>query len=213
MAINLTTLSGAVPVDANSIAVVSATGCTSGCLVKVDQEIMEVQDGYPISGTNVLVVPVLRGRETSATQAHQTGAQVKFYLATDTTTLPGQQAAVEPITAPSRQRLSYTAAGAITLPTPSNDMDAVLNGTVALAMTLANPGTDSDGSTLRIIGNGKAAHTVTYAAGFGNIGAGGTVITFRATQAQGVILVAVGGFWVTVGLVAGAATVAGVGLA
>lgn len=215
MAITLTTLSGAVIVDQNTIAVASATGCTAGCFVLVDQEVMQVQKGYPLAGSNVLQVPVLRGVESTATQAHPTGAQVKFYLGTDTAALPGQQSAPVPITTPARERLSYTAAGAITFPKPGNDMDAVINGTGALAMTLASPTTDMDGCTLRVLGNGKAAHTVTYTTiGLGNVGAAADVITFKADQSQGIRLVACGGFWITDGvIVAGAATIAGPGLA
>lgn len=213
MAITLTTLAGAVAVDQNTIQVVSATGCTAGCFVKIDQEILQVQSGYPLSGTSVLTVPVLRGRESSATQAHPIGAQVKFFLGSDTTSLPGQQAAVEPITTPARQRLSYTAAGAITLPSPSNDMDAVLNGAVALAMTVAAPTTDMDGSTLRIYNNGLAAHTATVSGGLGGVGATADVQTWVVTQRAAIVLIACGGFWLGTGQVAGAPTIAGVGIA
>jgi hypothetical protein len=60
----------------------------------------------------------------------------------------------------------------------------MLNGTDALAMTLADPGVDNDGDVLSILGNGKAAHTVTYTAGLGDAGSGYTVATF-ATGGQG----------------------------
>jgi hypothetical protein len=214
MAITLTTLSGAVSTtDANVITVASATGAVAGAFVLIDQEVMQIQKGYPFSGVPITTIPVLRGVDASLSQTHPTGAQVKFYLGTDTVALPGQQAAVTVITAPSRVRTSYTAAGAITIPLPGNDAVAVLNGTTILAMTLANPTTDMDGCRLTVAANGKAAHTVTYAAGLGNLGAGATVITFRATQAQGVDLIAVGGFWVNTSIVAGAATVAGAGVA
>jgi hypothetical protein len=210
LAITLTTLSGAVVIDQNTIVVASATGAASGTFVLVDQEVMQIQQGY-VSGTTI---PVLRGRESSATQNHATGAQVKFFLASDSTGMPPQQVAPVAITAPSRTRISYTTAGAITLPLPGNDADAILNGTTLLAMTLANPTTDMDGCTLRVLGNGKAAHTVTYTAGLGNVGGAADVITFKADQAQGIRLVACGGFWVTDGvIVAGAATIAGPGLA
>ena len=108
------------------------------------------------------------------------------------------------------------AAGAIALPRIGADMVAILNGTVALAMTLANPSVAQDGSKLIIAGNGKAAHTVTYAAGLGNVGGTADVLTFAAAQAQAIELLAVGGFWVGLGMntaVAGAgATINGVGL-
>ena len=117
-----------------------------------------------------------------------------------------------------RDIVSYSAAGAITLPRIGGDMVAILNGTALLAMTLAQPSVAQDGSRLLILGNGKAAHTVTLpaASGLGNVGATADVITFAAAQAQGIEVVACGGFWVTAGMntaVAGAgATINGVGL-
>lgn len=211
MALTLTTLSGAVAIDQNTISVASGTGAASGTLVLVDQEVMEITDGY-VSGTSV---PVLRGREGTATQAHASGAQVKFFLASDNAGMPPQQAAPFPITAPARTRISYTAAGAITLPLPGNDADAVLNGTTILAMTLAQPTTDMDGCRITIMGNGKAAHTVTLpaASGLGNVGGAADVITFKADQSQAFTLVACGGFWCQNQIVAGAATILGPGLA
>lgn len=214
MAFNLTTLNGAVVIDQNTVTVVAATGAVAGAFLEIDQERMQIQKGYPVSGQPVTVIPVLRGIDSSAAQAHPTAAQVKIYLATDSAGIPPQQAATTAITAPARQRVSYSASGAITLPLPGNDMDAVLNGAVVRAMTLANPTIDMDGCRLTVVGNGLAAHTVTYAAGLGNVGGAADVITFKADQAQAVRLIACGGFWVTEGMtVAGAATIAGPGLA
>lgn len=97
-----------------------------------------------------------------------------------------------------RDVLSYSAAGAITLPTPGNDMVAILNSTAALAMTLAAPTKDMDGSILTIIGNGKAAHTVSLPAGVG-LGAGGSGVdvgTFGSGAQQSVTLMAANAVWV-----------------
>lgn len=205
----ITTLSGAVAVDQNTITVTSAAGCNPGMFCRIDQETLKVASSY-VSGTTI---PVLRGRDSSATQAHQSGAQVQFFQASDQPSpSPGQQYAGTPITSPSRSRISYSASGAITLPSAGNDMDAVLNGTVALAMTIANPTLDMDGCRLAIFNNGVVAHTVTYTAGLGNVGATADVMTWKATQAQALVLIACGGFWVGTGNVAGAATIAGVGI-
>lgn len=215
MAITLTTLAGAVVVDQGSITVASATGVLAGLIITIDQETMQVQKTYPVTGQATTFVPVLRGLDGTQTQAHATGAQVRIYgLPSDLPSVAPQEVTNTPIAGPARTRISYTAAGAITLPLPGNDTDAVLNGTGALAMTIANPTTDMDGCRLTIVGNGKAAHTVTYAAGLGNVGATADVITFSATQSQAVRLMACGGFWVTEGMtVAGAATIAAPGLA
>ena len=95
-----------------------------------------------------------------------------------------------------REVLAYGAAGAISLPTPGSDMVAILNGTSALAMTLANPGKDQDGDVIEIIGNGKAAHTVTYTAGAGDAGTSYDVFTFDASGQCSVRFMAANERWV-----------------
>jgi hypothetical protein len=87
-------------------------------------------------------------------------------------------------------------------------MVAIINGTGALAMTLANPTKDMDGDSLIIIANGKAAHTVTYTAGLGNGGGNYDVGTYSGTLAGGCTLMACNGFWVLIGN--GIATATGV---
>ena len=218
MAFTLTTLSGPVGINDTTISVAAITGISVGSLIGIDNEVMKVVSPIPSAATGP--VNVLRGQEGTAQVAHVSGAQVRIgatqtNLAAADWTQPLAGAA-SPAAVPAqyyRDRISYSAAGAITLPRIGGDMVAVLNGTTILAMTLANPSTEQDGSLLFVVGNGKAAHTVTYAAGLGNVGATADVITFKADQAQGVALMAVGGFWVQIGLVAGAATIAGPGLA
>ncbi|HMF61454.1 MAG TPA: hypothetical protein VK595_13830, partial [Vicinamibacterales bacterium] len=91
---------------------------------------------------------------------------------------------------------SYTAAGAIAFPTDGTDLRVILNGVVALAMTLAVPTVDMDGSILTIVGNGKAAHTVTVAGGLGAAGAGYTVATFIVGSQQSLQVIAANAVWV-----------------
>ena len=91
---------------------------------------------------------------------------------------------------------SYSAAGAIALPTPGNDAVAVINGTNALAMTLAAPTKDMDGCILIIAGNGKAAHTVAPATALNDAGSNfDTAITFASGGKQIVVLIAINEFW------------------
>lgn len=209
MAKTTTTLSSAVTVNDTSIVVASATGIGVGSLVVIDQELMQVTKGWS-SGTTV---PVLRGRDGTAGVAHPTGAMVTFMLASDLVTPMAPQANVQYHTQKPNIRKSYSAAGAITLPNPGCDATAVLNGTVALAMTVAAPTADMDGCRLTISGNGKAAHTVTVAGGLGLVGATADVLTFAAGQQMVVDLVASGISWQTPSVVAGAATIAGAGIA
>lgn len=210
MALTATTLAGAVVVDQNTITVASATGFTSGNLVRVDDEIMQVAKGY-VSGTSI---PVLRGRDGTAGVAHANAANVVVGTAADFSTLGAPQVTTGyPIAGRARPVVSYSASGAIALPNPGADAVAILNGTGALAMTLAVPTKDMDGCLLIIGANGKAAHTVTATGGFGANTTASDVMTFHATQATAVQCMAFNGVWNLIGHVAGAATVAGAGLA
>ena len=192
MALNTTTLSSAVAVSDNSIVVASATGAAVGSLVLIDQEVMVIGKSY-VSGTTI---PVYRGQNGSVTAAHASSANVVFFLGTDEVAQSPQTLTQWPIAGRGRPLVSYSAAGAIALPTPGTDQVAVINGTSALAMTLAVPTTDMDGTILYIVGNGKAAHTVTAT---GGLGAGGTALdtlTFAAGGQQCVAVIAANAVWV-----------------
>lgn len=196
MALTTTTLSSACGINDRSISVTSATGFAAGNLVKIDTEVMIVTKEY-VSGTSI---NVLRGQDGSQQLAHVVTANVNTYLPTDAAADgPGGPYTSFPTQAATVLR-SYTAAGAITMPPPGQNMIAVLNGTVALAMTLANPTKDMDGSMLTVVGNGKAAHTVTYTAGLGNGGATLDVGTATATNQCAFQLIAANGFWVYIGV-------------
>lgn len=214
---SLTTLSAAMGVNDQTALLASLTGVTAGGYLLIDAEVCRVIS-VPAAATTP--VPVLRGQEGTFNQAHVSSAQVKVATGPTNLSFPGDFGANAPGSlsipippVPVTERRSYSAAGAITLPSVGNHMIAELNGTSVLAMTLANPSILQDGSRLTISGNGKAAHTVTYTAGLGNVGATADVITFKADQAQTVDLVASGGFWQNTSIVAGAATVAGAGVA
>jgi hypothetical protein len=71
---------------------------------------------------------------------------------------------------------------------------ALLNGTVALAMTLPLPTKDLDGSVITIAGVGSAAHTITIAGGAG----GGALVTatLDATGRCNVSYMAMDEIWV-----------------
>lgn len=197
MALATTTLSSAVAVDDNSIVVVSATSIAAGRLVRIDDEFMQVGQGYVTASTTV---PVLRGQQGSAVVTHAASANVTHGLGSDFSAPPSGISVASVVPASRARRIaSYSAAGAITLPSSGEDVIAVINGTSALAMTLANPTKDVDGALLIVIANGKAAHTVTYTAGLGNGGTSFDVGTFSATLAGGCILMACNGFWVLIG--------------
>ena len=195
MALVTTTLAAAVAVADNVITVASATSLTAGRLIRIDGEYMEINQAY----TGGVTVGVLRGQEGSVTAAHQSGANVVTALASDLASAPSQ--VNEGVLYPGQMSVtttSYSAAGAIAFGL-SQWTIAIINGTSALAMTIANPMKDQDGCYLHIVANGKAAHTVTYTAGLGNGGASFDVGTFSATLAMSSLLVACNGFWVSVG--------------
>jgi hypothetical protein len=204
MALTTTTLASQTLVTDNSIVVTSATGFTPGSLVRIDGEGLRVATSY-VSGTTI---PVLRGQDGTATTTHRSGANVTVGTAGDFAT-PAPQTVVGMPVQPALPVSSYSASGAIS---PAAGI-VQLNGTSALAMTLAGPGKDQDGALLTLVSNGKAAHTVTVTGGLGGGGGASDVLTFSATQQQAVTLVASNGTWALVGGVAAAATVAGVGVA
>ncbi len=202
MALNTTTLSNAAGINDKSIVVASATGAVAGALVTIDRETMQITKEY-VSGTTL---PVIRAQDGSQPTAHPATANVQIFLGTDAPLdAPGGPATAFP-TQPARVYRSYSAAGAIALPTQGQDMIAVLNGTGALAMTLANPTKDMDGCWLLILGNGKAAHTLTYTAGLGNGGANLDVNTWAAGAQIALLLIAANGIWVPLGVMAGTLT-------
>src|SRR5260221_1406519 len=192
MALTKTTLSSAMTVTSTSAVVTSATGFTAGNFLKVDDEVMLVTKSY-VSGTTI---PVLRGQDGTLTAAHASSANAVTFLASDEPGATAQTPTQWPIAGKNRTILSYSIAGAITLPSPGQDMMAVIIGTSTLAMTLANPTQDMDGCLLWIISNGKGAHTVTYTAGVGNGGSTMDVGTYNTTEATGCALVAFNGFWI-----------------
>lgn len=178
MALTATTLGAAVTVSDTKITVASATSLAIGSLVRVDGEMMKVTKGYIAGSTSV---PVLRGQDGTANIAHASGGGVVHGTGSDFSTPAPQTVVQYPIAGRARQMVNYGAAGAITLPTPGSDVLAVINGTNALAMTLAVPTKDMDGCMLWIASDGAGAHTVTVASGIGGAGSAYDVITINAT--------------------------------
>ena len=196
MALTRTTLSAAVALGDRDIVVASATGIVANDLVKVDEEFMQVLSTY-VSGTTI---PVRRGQNGTAQVAHPTSAGVVHAANSDAEWGGTPAGVVVPYGLAGRRRrvLSYSATGAITLPAAGEDMVAVLNGTTILAMTIAAPTTDMDGSRLTIVGNGAAAHTLTFAGGISGAGGSYDVVTVNATAPVAVEVIAANALWMAV---------------
>lgn len=192
MALVRTTLASACSTADTSIVVASATGFSAGYLVRIDEELARVRGDY-VSG---VTIPLIRAQNGTRVTAHPVTASVVAGIASDWANPDPTLAVQYPIAGRARTFTSYSADGAIALPTAGNDAVAVLNSTVALAMTLANPGKDLDGSLLFIAGNGKAAHTVAPAGALNDAGSNfDTAITFASGGRQVVVLMAINELW------------------
>jgi hypothetical protein len=192
MSLSNTTLSAAITPTSDSLVVGSASSVEAGRIILVDDEFMKVSKGYVASSTTV---PVVRGLGGTVAGAHPASAKVTHGDAADFD-LPGAQG----VTTNQFQRVtrivSYSAAGAITLPQQGEDVIAILNGTDALAMTIADPGRDIDGASLTILAAGAAAHTLTFASGLSGASTSYDVLTLNGTAIAGTKVYAVGGYWV-----------------
>lgn len=212
MAITTTTLSSAAASGDPFIVVASATGFAAGLYVQIDSiEWAQVGKGYS-SGTQI---PLQRGLFGTVNGAHVSGCNVSvFALASDFAQFaPGQVTSYTPLAGRNRTITSVSAIQALPQPVAGQDLMIMLNGGTAVAYTLTSPTKDMDGCVVTCVSNQGKAHTITYTTtGFGGVGATADVLTFSATQAQAVQFVAANGVWNLIGHVAGAASVAGVGL-
>lgn len=202
MALTTTTVSAAVGQLDTFITVASATSIQPNMMGRMNGEWFKVAQNY-VSGTSV---PVIRGQDGSAQVAHAVTSNFTFGTANDFNLANQAPAGVaDAVTDPAQPAFplkAYGAAGAIDV----RQHIAIINGTSALAMTLANPTKDMDGQFLFIVANGKAAHTLTYTAGFGNAGGSYDVITFVTGGQACVFAIACNGIWCLVGQLTGTLT-------
>ena len=202
MALATTTLSVAVALTDTSIVVASATSVAAGRLVLVDQEMMKVMQSY-VSGTTV---PVQRGIDGSATVAHKITANVTHGAATDFAT-PSAQEVVTYQASRAVVVQSITATSTLTLPAAGTDLRVILNGTSVITLTVPVPTKDMDGTTLMIIGNGAAAHVLTFTGGLSGAGSSYDVVTVNATAPIAMQCVACNGLWLALAAIPIAGTV------
>lgn len=191
MSLTTTTLSSAIAATDTSLVVASATGFAAGNKIVIDGENFTVLNSY-VSGTTI---PVLRGQGGTVVSAHPATANVTTGLASDFANAGPQQQVTYPYAGRVRTVASYSASGAIALPTPGTDVFAIINGTNALDMTLAAPTKDMDGSFVYVCPNGAAAHTLTVAGGVGGAGTSYDKFTLAADPVL-FVLAAANGAWV-----------------
>src|SRR4051794_18147560 len=127
MALTTTTLSAAVAVKGATITVASAAGVPVGSFIRVAHAMMNGARVYTVGSTTV---NVLRGQDGTVTAAHPSSANASVGLASDfANPASGSGDDVTYSSRPARDLLSYSAAGAITLPSAGRDMVAVIIGT------------------------------------------------------------------------------------
>jgi hypothetical protein len=189
MALATTTASGAITQSATSLVVASATSIAAGRLLKVDDEFMEVSQGYSTGTT----VPVTRGKNGTVQKAHATGVNVVHGDAADFPSPPAQTLAYPYQW--SRRIVSISATGTLTLPKIAEDLVVVLNGTTVITLTIPVPTTDLDGSQITIVSNGVAAHVLTFTGGLSGAGASYDVVTVNATRPAAISVIACNGLW------------------
>ena len=193
-ALTKTTCSAAINAGDTSITVASATGFAANNLVLFGQEIARVASSY-VSGT---VIP-LGQRAVNGTFVDPTAVPSGSNVVTGAPgDFAGPSASVVtayPLSGRRRKVVYYGASGAITLPVSGEDVIAILIGTSVLAMTIAVPTTDIDGSILYVAGNGAAAHTITFTGGLSGAGTSYDVVTVNATAPIVVSAMAINGLW------------------
>lgn len=194
MAVTATLLNGAITKNDTSVRLDAVTGFNKGRYFRIDNEwFIATTDG----DTTALTVPCKRGQLGTAAVSHVDNSPVvvvsdPYADVTETAQIAEPIPTVNQISLP---RYSYSAAGAIT---PTRGLHMLL-GTSVLAMTLAVPSDANDGDVLYVVGNGKAAHTLTLATAIGDAGVGYTVLTFPAGGQVAACFIAAGGIWVLLG--------------
>jgi hypothetical protein len=211
MSLVATTLSTAVAVGDDKIKVASATTVAVDRYILIDQELMQVTKAYDGSST---IVPVTRGLNGTVSAAHAASAYVRHGVASDFASAgPGGPMSTYP-SQRARDFASYSASGAIALPSSGRDLLVLLNGTSTLSMTILSPTKDLDGSIVTVVAGGNAASTIVIGAaaggttgdGFGGAGTSYDIVTLNASGQAGFQMAAANGYWVLLGSMAGTLT-------
>jgi hypothetical protein len=210
MALASTTITANWDLGIDRVTVTSLTGIVAGMSGFIDKELFQVSKAW--DGTNPVLISV-RGISSIQPQTHRAGTLIRFGLGSDfANPAPGVCVYLPEQIAEDRE--SYSVAGAITLPQGGRNLQVDITAAAAIALTLALPTGDMEGLTITLNSTQKAAHTVTVSGGLGLVGGAADVLTFKADQTQSCVIMAKNLAWTGVsGIVAGAATIAGVGLA
>jgi hypothetical protein len=196
MSLTTTTSTAAINATDVTISVTAGTGATANGLVQFGQEFARIASSY-VSGT---LIPLAQ-RAVNGTFvdpiAIPSGSNVTFGAASDFAGPSATVVTAYPLAGRRRKVVYYSAAGAIALPVSGEDVVAIINGTSALAMTIAAPTKDIDGSMIVVMGNGAAAHTVQFTGGLSGAGSSYDVVTVNATAPIALMAFAANGLWIS----------------
>lgn len=194
MALTTTTTSAAIGANDNFVNLTSTTGIVNGTILKIDEEFFVAQLAPNTAVANP--VRVTRGQNGTAQIAHVSGANAVYGQGSDFGNPNSTVATAYSLAGRRRKVISYGASGAIALPAAGEDIVAVLNGTSVLAMTIAAPTKDMDGSVLIVCSNGVAAHTVQFTGGLSGAGSSYDVCTINSSAPVCLnVAMAMNGLW------------------
>ena len=191
MSITSTTLSAALGIGDTTATVASTAGFPKGSLIQIDSEFMPLTS-TTLSGSSAL--NIRRGDQGTAPAAHASGARVLIGQPSDFPAPAPGQAIVQPYAQPSVSQ-TYTAAGALSIPTTkTNTFIELLTGTAG-AFTLADPTSAQEGQEVTIMAADAQAYTVTNTTGFNNGSTASDVATFGGTLGNNFRIKAVNKIW------------------
>lgn len=191
MAFAETTLAAACAATDRSITVASATSVAAGRLVQIDGEMMEVTDAYVTASVNV---PVIRGQGATAQVAHLNTARVVHGDPSDWPN-PGAGAVTAFVPAGRPRRIvSYRTTASMDLPAPGEDLLVRLDST-AFTLTVPVPTKDLDGCEVTFVGSTGAAYVLEFTGGLGGASTSYETVTFNATGAIAVKVIALNETW------------------
>lgn len=197
MAINVTTLSGAITSQQTSFGVASVTGITAPnnqtgagiTLLQIDQEQMLITTAP--NGTSLN--NVVRGWNSTPAQAHLNGAEVLSGNPSDFPTLsalwPNPNVQVKSISASQSLPSQWLSGTADVIPPVAGNY--TLKGAAIDAMTLALPAVINDGDIIMIYSDAAFAHTLTLPSAQFQLGltpGNKTIATFGAFRGAGLTL-------------------------
>lgn len=211
MAFAETTLASACGANDKTIVLASATSVVAGRRFIIDGEEMQATKDY-VSG---VTVGVIRGQNGTAQAPHPTGVRVTHGDGSDWGN-PGQGSATNyPVSGLTYEKKSVGTGTAVVLDLPKAGTHLLINLVGAAGtFTMPVPTKELDGCRVLFTNDTAAAHAITFTGGLGGVGATADVATFKADQKQSFEVVAMNETWQSLGgIVAGAATIAGVGIA